>query len=488
MRSATIAGVLSLIALGASLILLLGLHAPAVTRLSPQFAVVPTLREWHASDGYFKFHGGSRIVIDPADAETLNPTAEALQEDLASLTGMRLGIVQGGDPMPGDVFVTLHTNDNEIGTEGYLLEIGVNVTIRANTGTGVFFGSRSLLQILVAGHSSFLPHGQGRDFPQYAERGFMLDVSSQFVPINVLKRYVRYLAWYKYNDFQLELSDNGGFRLNSPAFPGLAAKDGSYTETEFKDLEMYALVRGISITPEIDSPGHAAALTRYRPEIANPKNSNFINLASPQTDSFMASLWSAFLPWFTSPRIAIGADEYDTADGDSYRGYVNFLDTLLRQHGKSVRMWGSLSRESGDIPVRTDITLQEWDTGWSDPMAMDQLGFPIINASSEFLYIVTPKTPWFTDHIDTRNLYERWEPTIFSRTDRTLNMPSGDPRLQGAMFDFWGDGAGQDAFNRVQAAMPVVGEKLWNDASTTLTYHMFEAAVKNTGEVPEQPT
>ena len=479
---------LSLIALGVSLILVLGLRAPAVAGLSPQFAVVPTLREWYPADGDFKFQDGSRIVIDSADAVTLNPTAEVLQKDLASLTGMRLGIVQRGDPMPGDVFVTLNTNDDEIGAEGYLLEIGASVTIRAHTRTGVFFGSRSLLQMLVAGHSSSLPRGQGRDFPQYAERGFMLDVSSQFVPIDVLKRYVRYLAWYKYNDFQLELNDNGGFRLNSPAFPGLAARDGSYTETEFKDLETYALVRGISITPEIDSPGHAAALTQYRPELANPKNSNFINLASPQTDTFMASLWSAFLPWFTGPRIAIGADEYDTADGDSFRAYVNFLDTLLHQHGKSVRMWGSLSRESGQIPVRTDITLQEWDTGWSDPMAMDQLGFPIINASSEFLYIVTPKTPWFADHIDTQNLYERWEPTIFSRTDGALNMPPGDPRLQGAMFEFWGEGASQDAFNRVRAAMPVVGEKLWNDASTRLSYQMFEAGVKDTGEVPGPPT
>ena len=92
----------------------------------------------------------------------------------------------------------------------------------------------------------------------------------------MLERYVRYLAWYKFNDFQLELNDNGGFRLNSPAFPGLAAKDGSYTEDQFRELESYALVRGITITPEIDSPGHAGALTGYRPDLASPKNAAFI--------------------------------------------------------------------------------------------------------------------------------------------------------------------------------------------------------------------
>jgi hexosaminidase len=172
-RSATIAGVLSLIALGASMLLLLALHAPGGARLSPQFTVVPSLREWHTSDGDFKFQNGSRIVIDSADAESLNPTAEVLQEDLASLTGRRPVIAQGRDAMPGDVFVTLDTHDDEIGTEGYLLEIGTGVTIRAHTRAGVFYGTRSLLQMLVAGHSSFLSHGWGRDFPQYAERGFM---------------------------------------------------------------------------------------------------------------------------------------------------------------------------------------------------------------------------------------------------------------------------------------------------------------------------
>jgi hexosaminidase len=481
MRPAAIALVASLIVLAVA-VTTLRLQAPASANFNPQVAVVPTLREWHGLDGYFRFHSGARIVVDSADARILNPTAEVVQEDLGSLLGLQLGIAQGAYPMPGDMFMTLHANDDAIGAEGYLLEIGAGVTIRANAPAGVFYGTRTLLQMLMAGNSSLLPFGRARDYPQYAERGLMLDVSSRFVPISRLKEFIRDLAWYKFNDFQLELNDNGDFRLNSPVFPGLAAKDGSYSEAQFQDLEKYALVRGITITPEIDSPGHAAALTQYRPDLANPTHANFINLAVTQTYSFMATLWGEFLPWFTGPRVAIGADEYDTADGDGYRRYVNFLDALLQKRGKSVRMWGSLSRESGMVPVNTDITLQEWDTNWSNPMAKDQLEFPVINASSEFLYIVTPKSQWFADHIDTQSLYERWQPNIFSRSYPALNMPPNDPRLQGAMFAFWGDAASQDAFNRVLAAMPTVGEKLWNDASAKMTYQSFEAAAQRVGE------
>ena len=81
MRSAAIALVATLIALR--------LQPPATAYFNPQFAVVSTLREWHGSDGYFRFHSGARIVVDSADARTLNQTAEAFQQDLAALMGIR---------------------------------------------------------------------------------------------------------------------------------------------------------------------------------------------------------------------------------------------------------------------------------------------------------------------------------------------------------------------------------------------------------------
>jgi hexosaminidase len=476
-RSAWIAGVGALIALSASL-LVFQLVVPQDAARSRQLAVVPAMREWHGSPGYFRLHVDSRIIVDSADAAVLDPTARVIRDDLATLTGARPVITDGSGATPGDVFLSLHTNDDRMGAEGYLLEIGGGVDIRARTPAGVFYGSRSLLQMLTAAHSSLLQRGWARDYPEYSERGLMLDLSFQFVPIRMLERYVRYLAWYKFNDLQLELNDNGGFRLNSPTFAGLAARDGSYTEAQFTELESYALVRGITITPEIDSPGHAAALTSFRPELASSKDPNFINLRSPKTYAFMADLWGTFLPWFTGPRVAVGADEYDSADGDAYRTYVNFLDTLVRSHNKSVRMWGSLKREAGAVPVRTDITVQQWDTGWSDPLALDRLGFPIINASSDFLYIVMPKSPWFADHIDARNLYERWNPTMFSRSNLALTLARGDPRLEGAMFDFWGYAATPDAFDRVTEGMPVVGEKLWNDASGSVSYSVFQAGAE----------
>jgi hypothetical protein len=62
---------------------------------------------------------------------------------------------------------------------------------------------------------------------------------------------------------------------------------------------------------------------------------------------------------------------------------------------------------------------------------------------------------------------------MFSRSNSELTLAADDPHLQGAMFDFWGYAATLDAFERVTAAMPVVGEKLWNDVSDSVPYPTF---------------
>jgi hexosaminidase len=44
------------------------------------------------------------------------------------------------------------------------------------------------------------------------------------------------------------------FRLESERFPGLTAKDGSYTKEEFRDFQIMAARYGINVVPEILFP------------------------------------------------------------------------------------------------------------------------------------------------------------------------------------------------------------------------------------------
>lgn len=479
------------------------LFAPAhfLTNTAPN--VVPILREWQGSTGTFVVSANSQILIDSAYASQLQATARVFQQDLALETGWMLTIKTAASSGQGNFFLTLQSTDQVIGNEGYLLNVDASVSINAHTTQGVFYGTRTVLQILNADpdHAA-LPKGLARDYPQYQERGFMLDVGRKFVPLNVLEDYVRLMSWYKFNDFQLHFNDNaidGGdstdwqhqyaaFRLNSPAFPGLAAPDGSYSQQDIHNLVQFAQEHAVTITPEIDTPAHALALTQYRPDLASPDFSKeFLNLDDPATYTFVSSLWNTFLPWFSASQVNMGMDEYASSAADKYREYANYYDTFLHQKDKTARMWGSLSEMQGPVKVNTNIVIEDWNNTWANPVDMVHQGFSLINVNDAQLYIV-PHANYYHDYLDTRAIYNSWEPNIFSLTNSALNLQPDDPRLLGGMFAVWNDKFSvtsvDDISLRIKPAMPVVGEKMWSGAGAGISYTQFEQSIGQDGMPP----
>src|SRR5260370_21860751 len=245
--------------------------------------------------------------------------------------------------------------------------------------------------------------GTARDYPAYKARGFLLDVGRKFFSLQLLEDYVKFMSWYKMNDFQLHFNDNeidagmsqdwmhkyAAFRLNSSRFPGLAAKDGSYTRQDMRELQSIAQAYAVTITPEIDAPAHALAFTQYRPDLASQKYSKeFLDLNNPDTYTFMNAIWDEFLPWFDSKQVDIGADEYPPSDADKYRQFINTYDAYLRSKGKTIRMWGTLTEMQSDIKVNTDVVIDDWNNGWANPVDMVNQRYSIINANDNLLYIV----------------------------------------------------------------------------------------------------
>jgi hexosaminidase len=485
-----------------SLFVLLHLSGANSVLINGKPEVIPSLREWQGSTGTFTLTTTSRIDIDPAYASSLQDTAHVFRSDLFSVNGHLLPIINTDTIQPGDFFLTLNADDASIGDEGYLFESGDAVTIRANTTQGVFYGTRTALQILLQDPArSHIVKGVAHDYPQYKERGFLLDAGRKFFSLTELENYVKLLSWYKMNDFQLHLNDNeigGGvgpdwmhnyaaFRLNSARFKGLAARDGSYTWQDMRELQDVARQYAVTITPEIDTPAHALALTQYRPALANKQNKEFLDLSNPQTYTFMNEIWNEFLPWFDTRQVAIGADEYLQSDADRYRQYINTYDTYMKQKGRSVRIWGSLSVMKSSIQVHTDVTVDVWDNTWANPVEMVKQGFSIINSNDNLLYIV-PKAGYYHDYLDTRLLYEKWEPYIFDLANPRLNLQADDHHVLGAMFAEWNDKLGNvvsdaDVYARVKPAAQTISEKLWS-TDQDLTYDQFEQLAAQIGAAP----
>lgn len=476
--------------------------ASVIPNAAPE--VIPALREWQGSTGSFTMVSTSSIIVDPSYAAQLDDTARVFQADLFEVTGRTLPVINTSPPAPGDFFLTLSNSDRGIGDEGYLFKVGDAVVISANTSNGVFYGTRTALQILVQDPAHMhIVKGTARDYPAYKERGFLLDVGRKFFSLQLLEDYVKFMSWYKMNDFQLHFNDNeidagmsqdwmqkyAAFRLNSNRFPGLAAKDGSYTKQDMRELQSIAKAYAVTITPEIDAPAHALAFTQYRPDLASQKYSKeFLDLENPNTYTFLNAIWDEFLSWFDTTQVHIGADEYSQDDADNYRQFINRYDDYLGQKGKSIRVWGSLSEMKGAVKINSDIVMDVWDNRWGNAVDLVNQGYHIINANDQLLYIV-PKAGYFHDYLDTRLLYEKWEPNIFDFSNQRLNLKPCDPSLSGGMFAEWNDKLGSvvsdaDVYERVKPAMQTLGDKMWSGTAAGMPYEQFQQLAQRIGEAP----
>src|SRR5258708_34194134 len=89
----------------------------------------------------------SRIIVDPSYALQLKETALVFQNDLLEVTGDTLPVITSISSRPGDFFLSLRNSDPVIGNEGDLFKVGDSVLITANTSPGVFYGTRTALQL-----------------------------------------------------------------------------------------------------------------------------------------------------------------------------------------------------------------------------------------------------------------------------------------------------------------------------------------------------
>ena len=476
-----------------------GMSLAAVAQEScPQ--IIPALQQWRGTGGTLSLPVRGNIVIRTADEEALQPTALILISDLKDLMGWEYTL-RVGKPRKNDIFLSLTSYDEELGEEGYLLDFSGYAAIKAPAVKGVFWGTRSLLQIL-SNHQGALPKGTACDFPQFPNRGFMLDVARKFFTMDYLKQYVKILSFYKINEFQIHLNDNGfpqffeddwnktyaAFRLESERFPGLTSKDGSYTKKEFTDLQRMGEAYGVNIIPEIDIPAHSLAFTHYKPELASKEyGMDHLDLYKEETYQFVDSLLDEYLsgdsPVFIGPDVHIGTDEYNKKETERYRYFTDRYLKYVAKYGKNPRMWGGLKWLPGKTPVQAEgVTINAWSYDWIDPEVSLKDGY---NTCDTYLYIV-PAAGYYRDFLDHQWLYETWSPWLMNKK---LTLPEGTPGVLGGMFAVWNDKCGngiseQDVHVRSFPAVQVLAEKMWKGSQAKVSFEQFEALCRRMPEAP----
>ena len=485
------------------LFLLLFMSLSAMAQQNPKPFVIPELTSWQGAEG--ELTPSQRIAVKGADKE-LQRIANLFAQDYLALTGRNLTIVKGSGKA-GDIVLQIDKKATSLGKEGYELDINTQAVVKAQTAQGVYWATRTLLQLAEQNESGAMPKGKAIDIPQYEMRGFMIDCGRKFFPMDYLRDLVKIMAYYKMNTLQVHLNDNGfrqyfdndwmktqaAFRLESDTYPGLTAKDGSYSKQEFIDFQILGEENFVEIIPEIDVPAHSLAFTQYKPEIGSKEyGMDHLDLFNPETYKFVDGLFKEYLegenPVFRGKRVHIGTDEYSNAKKDVVEKFREFTDHYIRfveSFGKQAMCWGALTHAKGDTPVKSEnVIMNCWYNGYANPKDMKEQGYKLVSIPDGLAYIV-PSAGYYYDYLNCNYLYDNWTPAVIGNQV----FEEQDPAILGGMFAVWNDHPGngisvKDVHHRVYPALQTLAVKCWSGKLRELPYADFDKKRMELSEAP----
>ncbi len=348
----------------------------------------------------------------PRDAVLL-PIAARLQSATAGI-GVRLEVVTGPPEHPRLVMRAIQSPAAPDHAEGYTLHIGAQgITIHYRQEGGLRAAVATLRQ-LVREHGRRLPRLVIRDYPDFARRGVMLDVSRGRVPnLHTLLGLVEHLADFKINEFQLYMEHTFAYRNYEPIWRDW----GALTGEEILRLDARCRELGIDLVPNQNSFGHLRYWLEYPPlkklaEVAEPyecaggaylRYPTTLAPNHPGTLPFLRNLFDEFLPHFTSSRFNVGCDEtWDLGRGQSRklcaakgsgRVYVDFLKQIHREaatRGRQVMFWGDIVLSHPELipELPKDMIALNWGYHADHPFEREAALF----ADSKVPFYVCPGT------------------------------------------------------------------------------------------------
>ncbi len=405
-------------------------------------------------DGGFEFNKNSTIVLN---TESARPIATLLNSKLITSNGLELPIIISKEPKDGSVFFELDSM-SALPMEGYELNSNTNnITIKASTHRGLFYGAQTLLQLLPAEIESkhkansplTVPNVAISDAPSLKWRGMMLDVGRHFLSIEFIKKQLDVMAMYKLNKFHWHLTEDQGWRIEIKKYPELTAMgstriesngtthQGYYTQEEIKEVVAYAKERHIDVIPEIEMPGHALAAIAAFPELScteehhTPRiiwgvEEHIFCAGKEGTFTFIENVLDEVIALFPYEYIHIGGDEAPkhqwekcslcqsrinsenlTSENELQGYFVRRVEDLLKSKNKKMIGWDEIL-EGG---VSETASIMSW-RGEEGGISAANKGNDVIMTPAKYTYLnfyqgdykVLPIA--FGSYISTETLYE----------------------------------------------------------------------------------
>lgn len=326
-----------------------------------------------------------RVLLRPSALITASPgllfEAHTAQQALAGLDREWPIVAGSGYPHTG---LELKLDPALVRPEAYRLTVADSgITIHGADAAGVYYGVCTLRQVL-AQFGASLPHLEIDDWPDFAARGVMLDVSRDRVPtMETMYALIDRLAGWKINQFQLYMEHTFAYQHH----PDVWALASPFTGQEILELDVYCRQRHIDLVPNQNSLGHMERWLkhpRYLPLAESPdgfsppwggwRPASTLDPQDPGSLELITSLYDELLPHFTSRLFNVGCDEpWELGQGKNKaavaeRGGRVYLDWLLKLYnevtarGRQMQFWGDIIIHHPELvpALPKDAIVMEW--------------------------------------------------------------------------------------------------------------------------------
>ena len=348
--------------------------------------------------------------------------------------------------------------DASLPRDGYILNVTTSgIEIKTSSYGGELYALQTLMQLLPREFFAAekcdvawtIPVVAIKDNPQFAHRGFMMDVARHFFDKDEVKKVLDIMAFYKLNRFHWHLTDDQGWRIEIPEYPKLtevgAVRKGSFTnngdgtkffdDTEYgrglwfsqddlREIVAYAAERNIDILPEIDLPGHMVAAVASYPELSCDPTKRYevridggishdvLNVGKDEVIDFLKCVLGHVAEIFPFPYIHLGGDECPTeqwaTNEDCLRRVreeglsgvnelqswlVEKLGTYLKEeYGKNIVVWDEvLAHWDNNNTIRPVV--MAWNNSGAPSETAANYGLESIMCPYSHVYIDFPQVP-----------------------------------------------------------------------------------------------
>ena len=375
------------------------------------------------------------VILDGPAPQRLHFTADRVKQALQKYAQVTWQISAGSVVPIEQIGLVINVGPTRANQpQGYTLTITPRgIYIIAGTPTGAFYGALTLIQILQQTGSE-VPLLHISDWPDFPNRGVMLDISRDKVPtMDTLLKLVERLASWKINQLQLYTEHTFAYQNH----PEVWAEASPMTGEEILALDAYCRDRFIELVPNQNSFGHMRrwlSHDRYRhlaecptgcdtddPEWGYFEEPFTLCPEDPGSLNLVRSLMDELLPHFTSRQLNVGCDEtVDLGRGRSHeivakrgkgRVYLDFLLKIYREvkaRGLTMQFWGDIIMAYPELvpELPRDVIALEW--GYEADHPFDDHGAKFAASGIPF-YVCPGTSSWNSITGRTENMIENLE-------------------------------------------------------------------------------